>query len=328
MSNAAKILWLWDDGNKCFVKAQCDANGYLLVDMSAINLGDLGDVTIAGLADGHFISYSGGLGYWQNRLLAEGDIPATIARDAEVATAISDHAALTLSSTVHNNDNYFLGYCAEDIPALPVGYFKSPLTAITDLTSGIDVSDWYGASGAYRQADADSSATKIEDDDAAFPNSIKYSIVKWASDAAGTLNTGLGIVTAVDSDTLTIVKCLGDDFAANYYYWIKHAEWTVPVTGLYLAIIQAIYTGAEADKEYYFHLQEIDGTSTPTNLWQKSEYSPLTGSLWTASSSLVILTAGRKIFYGGYQGGTAGSSQWTVSATNNFLQCFLLKQTA
>ncbi|GAJ11060.1 unnamed protein product, partial [marine sediment metagenome] len=53
------------------------------------------DVTIAALADGHFLSYSAGLGYWQNRLLAEGDIPATIARDAEITDAINAHKDLT-----------------------------------------------------------------------------------------------------------------------------------------------------------------------------------------------------------------------------------------
>jgi len=322
------LLWGFYPTTKKWIPLQVDADGYVKVDMSAINLGDLGDVTIAGLADGHFISYSGGLGYWQNRLLAEGDIPASIARDAEVATAVSDHAALVLSSTVHPNDNYFSGYCAENISNLAVSYFKSPLTAITDPTSGIDVSDWYGASGAYRQADADSAATKIEDDDAAFPNSIKYSVVKWASTADGVTNPGVGIVTAVDSDTLTIVKCSGDHFAANYYYWIKHAEWTVPVTGLYLTILQGVFFPAEADKEFYIHLHEIDGTNAPALAWRKSEYSPIGTSMFTAALRMVTLTAGRKVFYGGYNGGTANVARWYVSGSNNFLQCFLLKQTA
>lgn len=62
---------------------------------ASTNLADLADITIAALADGHFLSYSEGLGIWQNRLLAEGDIPADIARDTEVATAVSDHADKT-----------------------------------------------------------------------------------------------------------------------------------------------------------------------------------------------------------------------------------------
>lgn len=100
MTENAKILWLWDDDNKVYVKAQCDENGYLKVDMSEIGLTDLADVTIAGLADGHFLSYSAGLGYWQNRLLAEADIPAAIATEldglADVnAPAPADNESLT-----------------------------------------------------------------------------------------------------------------------------------------------------------------------------------------------------------------------------------------
>ena len=59
---------------------------------SALN--DLTDVTIAGLVDGHFLSYSAGPGQWLNRLLADGDIPAAIARDAEVTADIATHSAL------------------------------------------------------------------------------------------------------------------------------------------------------------------------------------------------------------------------------------------
>lgn len=90
-----KLLWGYYPTTKTWLPLQVDANGKVKVDMSAIGLGALSDVTIASLADGHFLSYFAGLGYWQNRLLAEGDIPASIARDAEVAAAVSAHADLT-----------------------------------------------------------------------------------------------------------------------------------------------------------------------------------------------------------------------------------------
>lgn len=93
--SAGKLLWGYHPATKTWIPLQVDENGKVIVDMSAISLGDLGDVTIAGLADGHFLSYSAGLGYWQNRLLAEGDIPAAIARDAEVIDQIDTHAGLT-----------------------------------------------------------------------------------------------------------------------------------------------------------------------------------------------------------------------------------------
>lgn len=96
MRSAGKKLWGYYAGPpSAWIPLQVDINGFVKVDMSEINLGDLGDVTIAALADGHFLSYSVGLGYWQNRLLADADIPAAIARDAEVANAITAHADLT-----------------------------------------------------------------------------------------------------------------------------------------------------------------------------------------------------------------------------------------
>ncbi len=101
------LLWGYDLANKVWVPLQVDATGLVKVDMSEINLGDLGDVTIAGLADGHLISYSVGLGYWQNRLLADADIPAAIARDIEVANAIIAHAILTTGIHGLVADNLF-----------------------------------------------------------------------------------------------------------------------------------------------------------------------------------------------------------------------------
>lgn len=82
----------YDSGTPAWRALASNAAGHLLVQIASLaELDDIDDVTIAALADGHFIVYSSGLGYWQNRLLAEGDIPAEIARDTEVATAISNH---------------------------------------------------------------------------------------------------------------------------------------------------------------------------------------------------------------------------------------------
>ncbi len=108
-------------------------------------------------------------------------------------------------------------------------------TIDVDTGNNLTIGDWYGASGAYRQADADSDATHIEDDDAAFPAPIDGAYVKWASDAAGTLNTGTGIVSYIDADTCFISKISGANFAASYYYWIKKAHYVAPKAGWYLA---------------------------------------------------------------------------------------------
>lgn len=54
---AQECLWLWDDVNKVWVKAQCDVNGNLLISGSADALADLTDVDLTGLTDGDFIYY-------------------------------------------------------------------------------------------------------------------------------------------------------------------------------------------------------------------------------------------------------------------------------
>lgn len=78
-----------------------DADGVLQISAAITGgLNDLDDVTIADVADGEFISWSDGLGYWQNRALAEGDIPAEIARDTEVTDAIDTLAAKALPAAI------------------------------------------------------------------------------------------------------------------------------------------------------------------------------------------------------------------------------------
>ena len=39
-------LWAWDNTNKVPVRLQADENGFVKVDMSDINLDDLGDVKV------------------------------------------------------------------------------------------------------------------------------------------------------------------------------------------------------------------------------------------------------------------------------------------
>lgn len=92
---AGKILWGWDDTNKKWVKLQVDSSGHLKVDMSNIDLGDLGDVDVSGVADGDFFYYDLASGLWKPRKLVDADIPASIARDTEVTAAVAAHAALT-----------------------------------------------------------------------------------------------------------------------------------------------------------------------------------------------------------------------------------------
>uniref|UniRef100_A0A6H2A2N2 Uncharacterized protein n=1 Tax=viral metagenome TaxID=1070528 RepID=A0A6H2A2N2_9ZZZZ len=88
------LLWGWDDTNKVWVKLQVDADGLVKVDMSAINLNDLGDVSVAAPADDDLFYYDDATGLWKSRKLEDADIPAGIARDAEVTADIATHAAV------------------------------------------------------------------------------------------------------------------------------------------------------------------------------------------------------------------------------------------
>lgn len=112
---AGVLNWGWDYDNKIWRKLKVNDQGQMSIKAIVDYLNDIGDVTIEDVADGHFISWSDGLGYWQNRVLAEGDIPAEIARDDEVATAVSDHAALltgihgmALGASVKNSADHTL----------------------------------------------------------------------------------------------------------------------------------------------------------------------------------------------------------------------------
>lgn len=89
------LAWGYYPTDKIWLPIQVDSAGRIKADMSAINLDDLGDVSVASPTDGFFVYWDAATSLWKCRALVDADIPATIARDAEVATAISDHAALT-----------------------------------------------------------------------------------------------------------------------------------------------------------------------------------------------------------------------------------------
>lgn len=71
----SEIVWGWyPEGNK-YVKLRLDEDGSIHVVGYVDSLDDIGDVTIEDVADGEFLSWSDGLEAWQNRALADTDIP-------------------------------------------------------------------------------------------------------------------------------------------------------------------------------------------------------------------------------------------------------------
>jgi len=94
MNDAGKQLWGYYKGGArpVWLPIQVDANGKVVVNMSAIKLGDLGDVRVPAPADQNFLYWDDTAGEWTYRPLVDADIPAGIARDAEVVAAVADEA--------------------------------------------------------------------------------------------------------------------------------------------------------------------------------------------------------------------------------------------
>lgn len=86
------LLWGYDATNKKYIPLAVDANGYVKVDMSNINLDDLADTYLPTPGDQYFLYYDNASGKWTCRILVDADIPAGIARDAEVVAAVAAEA--------------------------------------------------------------------------------------------------------------------------------------------------------------------------------------------------------------------------------------------
>lgn len=235
-----------------------------------------------------------------------------------------DHNAAALSSTIHPNTSLahlYLNAAQLDFPS-DSSYRIELDTAGFDLASKFQNGYWYGAAGAYRQSDNDSSSTKIEDDDAVFV-AAQLSRVKvvWASDAAGTLNTGYGFVqTVTDADTLTIVKTGGADFAASYYYAIKKAHYEILVTGYYLLFGSVYYTSTVDQKTFSANIAR-NGSTIASAFYHASG----TGEMVLPVSTFASLTAGNLITLLEYNSSGGGTIDVGAGSPNTFLDIILIR---
>jgi hypothetical protein len=192
-----------------------------------------------------------------------------------------------------------------------------------DLGNNFKTGDWYGASGAYRQSDADSDATHIRDDDANFPAAIFGALVKWASNAAGTLNTGVGYVGGgVTADALTIIKTSGADFAASYYYWIKKAYYLVPLAGYYPCFFQMQYvSGVEADKRYGVYVF-VNGVQSICALFHAS----VANMMRLPHNGVLYLQQGDIVTLHGYTESPNGTVDFGSGLGNTVMSIFCLQR--
>lgn len=73
MNGAGKLLWGWDSTNEVWIPIEVDANGYLKVDLSSVNLDDLADLDVAAPGDNHLIYWDDAAGKWKARALVFAD---------------------------------------------------------------------------------------------------------------------------------------------------------------------------------------------------------------------------------------------------------------
>ncbi len=230
-----------------------------------------------------------------------------------------DHDTSPLSATVHNNTTLFRVNLSSDQTLNPAGGgMRVELNAEAfDLGNNFTTADWYGAAGAYRPSDADSSATYIEDDDAAFTTNAYYVLVRWASNAGGTLNTGTGIANYTDADTLQIMgKISGANFASGYYYYIKQCSYVAPVSGYYEFIANIGYKSPVVADQAYRAGILINGTT-----WAAINDNHASFAGWAMRlfvSSMVHLDAGDNVLLIAYTTATGMTLQANFSSLSGY----------
>lgn len=171
-------------------------------------------------------------------------------------------------------------------------------SVVTDTDDNYIVDDWYGADGAFEQANSSgcsSSNIQIKAGSVPYPIELQYCLVEWASTSDGVTNYGKGYInTRIDASNLNISKVSGADFANNYYYRIRKIGYVVPVTGLYQIISFNRVSVAEDQKRYNFDVLDPQLT-TPIPYASISVTASGVGTLVLPSSGLVYLTAGQFI---------------------------------
>lgn len=242
---------------------------------------------------------------------------------------LDTHNGEMLGLSIHNNTTLCKAYLAVKQSALSSNQYCNPRVMLDtvgiDIGSNFQLGDWYGADGAYRQADADSDATHIEDDDANFPAAIYGSRVLWASNALGTENTGVGYVLlasqGTDSDTLAIAKTSGADFAASYYYWIEKGYYVAPVSGWYDTSFQIYYDKCGVDKRKGVYIF-INSVQTIASLMAISFYTkvrmPHVGFLHLAQNDILTLQ-------GYLDGDTDATVDYLDGEFNTLMNIFLVR---
>jgi hypothetical protein len=91
---AGSLMWGKDYDNNEWVPLRVDSDGSIHVVGYVDELNDIGDVDVASPSDNDILYWDDDDSKWKARALEDSDIPAGIARDAEVTAAVAAEAAL------------------------------------------------------------------------------------------------------------------------------------------------------------------------------------------------------------------------------------------
>jgi len=214
------------------------------------------------------------------------------------------------------------------LPSTVYGFRLEADNVVTDTDNNYIVDDWYGAEGAFEQANSSgcsASNIQIKAGSVPFPLELQYCLVEWASTSDGVTNYGKGYIGGSgDGSNINIFKVSGADFANNYYYRIRKIGYVVPVTGLYQIFQSNRITTAEDQKRYNFDMLDTK-LAIPIPYSSISITASGTGTLVLPSSCLVYLTAGQLITQRIKTYGLSANLTLTFAEYQNYFSIMLVK---
>lgn len=206
----AGILWAWDETNKVYRKVLVDDTGRLQIVSTVANLDDIGDVYVPTPTDEYFLYWDAPNSRWACRALVDADIPAAIARDAEVATAVSDHAAV---KDAHFSNVITITFIIDGggsaITTGQKGHLEIPFactltawTLVADVAGAIVIDVWKDTYANFPPTDADAMPGAGKEPTIAATNQKAQDtdIADWASVAVAA-----GSVLAFNVDSCTTI---------------------------------------------------------------------------------------------------------------------------
>lgn len=192
-------LWGYDSGNSVWRKIVVNDEGKLIIDPSEVTLDKLGDVDVPTPTDQYLVYWDSTAGKWKCKALVDADIPAAIARDTEVTTAIADHTAIPAA----HHTRY------TDAEAKAAAVLAGAITdAETKAPTHDAVYDIINADKTIKDADGD---TKIQTEESADEDKIRMDV----KGVEAFLLSDAGILTLAKQSAARAYKHAADQTVAH-----------------------------------------------------------------------------------------------------------------